>query len=112
MKNFKLNPAVSKFNFSILCSFEQLEELGWDFYVDEKGDYDPVVVLGNESGELRAGYYLTNGKDNSDTENAGDIEDVVSDIITLLNNESLSIDNDIDYSEDINGNYVPTFIEE
>jgi len=130
MKDFRLNPAAKKFQLDIeKINMDLMQNEGWEF------DHSPVALaqgISEEAAEkwnienygvsisMRTGdhgeYFflsrLTGYYNNEEGDGTNEDSDMVlADIISLLNQELITIDESKDYTEDENGTYVPTFIE-
>jgi hypothetical protein len=130
MKNYKINPAVAKFDFMLETSIQSLETEGFDFDnyhenttkaldIDEEGarvrnynEYSARIYLEGTptNPETLVCWYNHQRNENTEKEETGDDEQTIKDIISILNNRG-SIDNGNDLSVNKNGEYVPTFIE-
>jgi len=118
MKKFKLNSAAKNIDVRITCDWNELEEKGWNFDgISGKDDYEPVIRLRTleEGGKIHTDWYM-NGISNNETswsEDTGDDELTIENIIQLLNEGKIN-ENDID--DDSTGTdgygWVRTFIPE
>jgi hypothetical protein len=129
MKKYKLNPKVKKLNLTFETSIQKLETEGFDFdqYHENRADAERIdfeeararnyseysariFVAGSiESPETMVCWYHHQSNQNTEREDTGDDEQTVKDIISILEGGQ-RLYPEWDMSEDIDGNYVPTFV--
>lgn len=127
---FQLNPAVAELDVQIHLPIQMLETQGWDFEkyhenaatalelsIDDARDYnyrkyEAVVIIEGNAGSPKTSIKWYNPERNEDTEReaTGDDAQTIKDIISLLEEEFITIDSEMDYSVDENEIYVPSFV--
>jgi hypothetical protein len=131
MKNYSINPSASQVSLTIEIDTNLLENEGWDFSEWDKNtsaakgiSIEDAITYNRENYTTRIRLTSTeNGiyteltwfsyERNEDCgfEATGDDEQTIKDICNLLENGSIEINNNWDYTVDSNDNYTPTFIE-
>lgn len=131
MKNFILNPEAKKVELTVRVGIDDLQTLGWDFdeYHQQKADsmdltfeegeqynllhYSVDIRLEGSFGKVNTlfTWYHHDKNQTTEYEDTGDDQATINDILYMLNDESLRINENWDYTTDENGEYVPTFIE-
>lgn len=131
MKNFILNPSVTSFDLAITLDIHQLETEGWDFETYHKNradvqqieldeakqrnynEYNAIIRLTDhhEGGVgTMVSWFNYDKNEETSSEETGDDEQTIKDIIGFLSEKTLVIDETKDFSTNEQGEYVPTFI--
>jgi hypothetical protein len=106
MKNFKINPEVTKVEFRTSIPAVELTRLGWEFNAPEyEGDINLLFTnYGTDNGVVCLWSFDIDG---ADCEDSGDTEKSIEDLLHLLNSGVIKYNEDLDYSENEEEGYCP-----